>query len=134
MQSLPSLDKKVWWEGMEINTRNFCILQTRIESQKPFIVSGVWWSVKLVLPTETQKSHFCVRPWSLVTILNFFERGPTDRTVLMYLLLLSRFVAIRPFFCHYSFFHDFQSRKLSKLLDHLKYAKCNLEPWSYLHI
>ena len=26
-----------------------CILQTRIESLKPFIVSGMWWSVKLVL-------------------------------------------------------------------------------------
>ena len=43
--------------------------------------SGVWWSVKLILPTETQKSHFYVRPWSLLTILNFSKRGPTDTTV-----------------------------------------------------
>ena len=35
-------------------------------------------SVKLVLQTETQKSHFSVRPWSLLTILNFSEQGPTD--------------------------------------------------------
>ena len=40
------------------------ILQTRSDSLKPFIVSGV-----------TQKSRFCVRPWSLLTILNFSERG-----------------------------------------------------------
>ena len=51
------------------------ILQTRSDSLKPFIVSGLWWSVKLVLPTETQKSRFCVRPWSLLAILNFSERG-----------------------------------------------------------
>ena len=58
-----------------------CILQTRTESVKPFIVSGVSWSLKLVLPTETQKLQFCVRPWSLRTILNFSGRGPTDKTV-----------------------------------------------------
>ena len=42
---------------------------------------GVWWPVKLVLQTELQKSHFGVRPWSLLTILNFSERGLTDTTV-----------------------------------------------------
>ena len=51
------------------------ILQTRSDSLKPFIVSGLWWSVKLALPTETQKSRFCMRPWSLLAILNFSERG-----------------------------------------------------------
>ena len=35
-------------------------------------------SVQLVLQTETQKSHFSVRPWSLLTILNFSKQGPTD--------------------------------------------------------
>ena len=42
---------------------------------------GVRWSVKLVLQTEFQKSHFCARPWSLLSILNFSKRGPTDTTV-----------------------------------------------------
>ena len=32
------------------------ILQTRTDSLKPCIVSGAWWSVKLVLQSETQKS------------------------------------------------------------------------------
>ena len=56
-------------------------IQSRTESLKSFIVSGVRWSVKLVLPTGTQKLHFCVRPWLLLTILNFSEWGPTDTTV-----------------------------------------------------
>ena len=30
---------------------------------------------------ETQKSNFRVRPWSSLTILNFSERGPTDKPV-----------------------------------------------------
>ena len=34
-----------------------------------------------VLQSETQKLHFCMRPWLLLTILNFYERGPTDTTV-----------------------------------------------------
>ena len=38
--------------------------------------------VTLVLQTEKQKFHFCVRPWLLLTILNFSERGPTDTMVL----------------------------------------------------
>ena len=59
----------------------FIILQTRTESLKPFIVSGVSWSLKLVLSTETQKSHFSVRPWSLLTILNFSEQEPIDTAV-----------------------------------------------------
>ena len=62
-----------------------CILQTRTKSLKAFIVSGVWWFVKLILPIETQKLHFRVRPWLLLTILNFLERGPTDITVFWYL-------------------------------------------------
>ena len=45
------------------------------------IVWGVWWSVKLILQGGMEKSHFCVRPWSLLTILNLSERGPTDTTV-----------------------------------------------------
>ena len=43
---------------------------------------------KIVLQTELQKSPFCVRPWSLLTILNFSERGPTDNSIVMSLLLL----------------------------------------------
>ena len=82
--------------GRNRNARNFwiiiqsCILQTRTESLKPCILSlGVWWSVKLVLQTEMQKSHFRVRPWSLLTTLNFSEQEPTDTNgILMSLLLL----------------------------------------------
>ena len=50
-------------------------LTDQIWFSKTVYWSGVWWSVKLVLPTETQKSRFCVHPWSLLTILNFSERG-----------------------------------------------------------
>ena len=82
--------------GRNRNVRNFwiiiqlCILQTRTESLKPCILSlGVWWSVKLVLQTEMEKLHFRVRPWSLLTILNFSEQEPTDTNgILMSLLLL----------------------------------------------
>ena len=28
-----------------------------------------------------EKSHLCMRPWSLLTILNFSAWGPTDTTV-----------------------------------------------------
>ena len=62
-------------------TVNSCILQTRTEILKPCIVSGVRWSVKLVLQPEAQKLHVCMRPWLLLTVLNFSERGPTDKTV-----------------------------------------------------
>ena len=64
------------------------ILQTRNESLKLCIVSVVWWSVKLVLKTEKQKSLFCVRLWSLFTMWKLFRAG-TDRCngVLMSLLL-----------------------------------------------
>ena len=68
-----------WWQEMEmLETSVFCtetvlyILQTRTKSLKPSNVSGVWWSVKLVLQTETEKLHFCVRPWSLLAILLTF--------------------------------------------------------------
>ena len=64
------------------------ILQTRTESLKPCIVLDMRWSVKLVLQTETQKLHFWVRPWSLLTLLNFSERGPTNNGILMSLPLL----------------------------------------------
>ena len=42
------------------------------------IILHVRWCVKLVLQTEMQKLHFCVRPWLLLTILNYFERAQTD--------------------------------------------------------
>ena len=70
-----------WWEGLikrNANARNFCVSYssdcafyrpTRNESLKAFIVSGVRWSVKLSQQTEAQKLHFCVRQWSLLTIL-----------------------------------------------------------------
>ena len=39
----------------------------------------MWWSLKLVLQTETQRSPFSVCPWSLLTIVNFSERGPKTK-------------------------------------------------------
>ena len=30
---------------------------------------------KIVLQTETRNFYFCVCPWSMLTILNFFELG-----------------------------------------------------------
>ena len=44
---------------------------------------------KRVFPVENGKKHLCVRPWSLLTILNFSlltilnfsARGPTDTTL-----------------------------------------------------
>ena len=47
--------------------------RTVAKSLKPFIVLGLSRSVKFVLPIGTQKLYFCVRPWSLITILNFSE-------------------------------------------------------------
>ena len=41
---------------------------------------------KIGFTTETQKPHFCVRPWSLLIILNFSEQGPKDKGILMSLL------------------------------------------------
>ena len=58
-------------------------------SKTMYIVSGVWWSVKLVLKSGMQKSHFCLRPWSLLTILNFSEwQADRHNNILMSLLLL----------------------------------------------
>ena len=34
------------------------------------------------------KSQLCVRPWLLITILNFSIRGLTDKGILMFLFLL----------------------------------------------
>ena len=39
-----------------------------------FAQKGYFWS-------KTEKSQLCVRPWSLLTMLNFSARGPTDTTV-----------------------------------------------------
>ena len=62
-----------------------CILRTRAESLKSYIVFHyrirLSWSVKMVLQAEAQKLHFCSRQWSLLTILTFSVRGPTDTTV-----------------------------------------------------
>ena len=60
----------------------------RIESLKPFIVSGVLWSVQSISPTETQKSLFCVR-LVVTSYISLFQTG-TDRNngILMSLLIL----------------------------------------------
>ena len=31
--------------------------------------------------TKTEKLHFCMRPWLLLTLSNFYARGPTDTTI-----------------------------------------------------
>ena len=46
--------------------------------------------------SKTEKSHFCLRPWSLLTILNFSKRGLTDT---------------RAFWCLFSFYSQRQLRK-----------------------
>ena len=48
------------------------------------------WSVKLVLPSETQKSHLYVPPWSVVTYYNKIFRTGADRhnSILISLFLL----------------------------------------------
>ena len=51
-------------------------------SKTVYCIRCVMVCVTLVLQTEKQKFHFCVRPWLLLTILNFSERGPTDTMVL----------------------------------------------------
>ena len=78
---LELLDRKEWKCSKFLHVMQSCILQTKTESLKPCMVIGMWWPVKLVLQTETKKSHFCVRPWSLLTILNFSGRRSTDTTV-----------------------------------------------------
>ena len=44
----------------------------------------VFWTKfdqKEYFQSKTEKMHFSVRPRSLLSILNFFEWGPTDATV-----------------------------------------------------
>ena len=43
---------------------------------------GTKFAQKGFFQSKTEKSHFYVRPWSLLNILNFSARGPTDTTVL----------------------------------------------------
>ena len=63
--------------GRNEKARNFCVSYS---SSRAFYRPELN-PVKLALPTETQKSHCCVRPWSLLTILNFSKRGSTDTMV-----------------------------------------------------
>ena len=76
------------WRHQRASTHleNKCQSNTGRGKKLNFLISHkqppcVWWSVKLVLQTKLQKSNFCVRPWSLLTIINFSKRGPTDTTV-----------------------------------------------------
>ena len=71
--------------------RNVAVVHFRDQSRisRTCMVSGVLWSVKLFLQTKTQKSYFCVRPWSLITILNIFPTGvDKHNSILMSLVLL----------------------------------------------
>ena len=70
---------------------NVAVVHFRDQSRisKTCMVSGVLWSVKLVLQTKTQKSYICVRPWLLITILNIFQTGVDKHNgILMFLVLL----------------------------------------------
>ena len=79
MQSLAACI--TWWEGMEMLEifayRTVAVVHFTDQnwiSKTMYFIKCVM-VCKLVLPTETQKSDFCVRPWSLLTILNFSDGG-----------------------------------------------------------
>ena len=42
--------------------------------------TGTKFPQKEYFRTKIEKWHFCERPWSLLTILNFSARTPTDTT------------------------------------------------------
>ena len=69
------LDGKEWkclrFFGYHTVTVVYFTDQNRISMLKHCIVSGLWLSVKLVFQTETQNSHFCVCPWSLLAYSTF---------------------------------------------------------------
>ena len=72
-----------WWQDlMRRNDQNFvyrtvAIVHFTDQNWIPEIVYCIRcvMACKIVLQTETQKLHFCVLPWSSLTILNFSERN-----------------------------------------------------------
>ena len=81
-------------------------------------------SVKLDLPTETQKSHICVRPWLLLTILNFSYRG---RQTQRYFNVSSPSSRIDNNVCEFTFDNTFiDSRNVVVVPVHI-------QPWQYTY-
>ena len=69
----------------KVNTTNeFCIFQ--LVSVPSFSLNWQFCSFepnlteKRYFRSKTEKLHFCMRPWSLLNISNFFAREPTDTT------------------------------------------------------
>ena len=64
---------------------HYWILHIRISRGTKFQLTILIFLTKFVqkeyFRLKTEESHLGVRPWSLLTILNFSARGPTDTTV-----------------------------------------------------
>ena len=56
------------------------IVGNKFHFKQKILNCGTKFSQKVYLRFKTEKSHFWVGSWSLLTILNFSARGPTNIT------------------------------------------------------
>ena len=69
--------KRGFWSKREKvnNTIEFCMFE--LVQPPSFSLHGqFWFSFNQICPKRSFPLHLCVRPWSLLTILNFSARGP----------------------------------------------------------
>ena len=83
--NLASLDDKAWWQGMEMLEIFACLTLAAVHFADQNWIPKTVCCVRCVMVCKNgftkQKLHFWLYPWSLLTILNFSERGPTDAMV-----------------------------------------------------
>ena len=83
----PTLPKRVFLFVNKINEHHYWVLYIEIGLTmkfQPKLTILIFWTKfakKRNLRSKTEKSRFWVRPWSLLTILNFSTRGPTGPTI-----------------------------------------------------
>ena len=71
---------------------NWTSLGTKIQLKLTFLIFWTKFARKRYLRYETEKSHFCVRPWSLLNYIKRFRTGADRHNgILMSLLLPSRY-------------------------------------------
>ena len=87
---MPSLAVCIaWWDGLmrrnrkcskflRIVQQQSCILQTRTESQKLYIVSGVWWSVNWFYQLKRKNRTFACRQTQRYFIVSTPSRRDND--------------------------------------------------------
>ena len=57
------------------------IVGTKFQLKLTILIFWTKFIEKGFFRSEGEKSPLCVRPWLLLTMLNFCARGPTDTTV-----------------------------------------------------